>query len=306
MSLLLDATPAADFPDVYDNLLWRLIRRGTVERNTRTGKEVKALGPVAFKLDLSEGLLPVPGNRRVFPATAAAETAWYLMGTQDATFMLKHARVVWEKFVEPLWKDGLGEGIPTMDQGVKAAYGYRWRRHFKRDQLHLAIETLRRNPSDRRVWISAWDPAEDGLGAEGQLNVPCPVGFSLSILDGRLNSSYHLRSSDVFVGLPYDVMGHAILMDLLATELGFLGPGEMEFTLAHPHIYDVHWEMAHESFHHKKKPRVNLLNSGRTDPFFPWRVDDVVRSADIFVDLYKDEGRKAEWPEYCPKPEVVQ
>lgn len=290
---------ARAFPDVYEELLWRIIRHGTVEKNERTGKALKVYpwGPVSFVVDLSTGLLPVPGNRKVFPATAAAETAWYLMGTRRPAFMLHHARVVWEKFVEIL---------PDGEDVVKAAYGYRWRRHFGRDQLHLAIQALRQNPSDRRVWISAWDPSEDGLGAKGQLNVPCPVGFTLSIQDGRLNSAYLLRSSDVFVGLPYDVMGHAILMDLLAAELG-VGLGHMHFTLAHPHVYDVHWDMAYESFRQGKlKTQMPLLNRISHDVGLDWLVDGVVEDADTFVGAYKYQASQVEWPEYCPRPEVVQ
>ncbi len=186
--------------------------------------------------------------------------------------------------------------------GVKAAYGYRWRRHFHRDQLGLAIEALRRNPSDRRIWISAWDPAEDGLGALGQLNVPCPVGFTLSILDGKLYSAYMLRSSDVFVGLPYDVMGHAMLMDLIAAELR-IELGRMHFTLAHPHVYDVHWTMAEDGFRHGKvKSQVELARWSLTDieaGEAPWGFDG-------FVDIYRTLAAQVSWPEYHVKPEVVQ
>lgn len=299
MTALPTITPAVDFPDVYETLLWRILRHGHVERNERTGKEVRVYpgGPTSFTLDLSSGLLPVPGNRKVFPGTAAAETAWFLTGTRDAEFMLRHAKVVWEKFVEP---HPSGTGGPV----VKAAYGYRWRRHFKRDQLFLAIKALRDNPSDRRIWISAWDPSEDGLGARGQLNVPCPVGFTLSIQDGRLNSSYLLRSSDVFVGLPYDVMGHAMLMDVLAYELG-VQLGTMHFTLAHPHVYDVHWEMAGESLRGSKvKSVVRMTNRGHLMAL--WPVDLVEQDPDGFVETYRALAAKAEWPEFHCRPEVVQ
>lgn len=292
---LTEPTPARDFPDIYEELLWKLLKRGVVETNERTGKAVKVYpyGPMSFSLDLSSGLLPVPGNRKMFPGTAAAETAWYVSGLQDATLMMRHAKVVWEKFLEP-WPDG-GEG-----PFVRNAYGHRWRRHFGRDQLGLAIEALRKNPTDRRIWISAWDPSDDGLGMTGQLNVPCPVGFTFSILDGKLQSSYLLRSSDVFVGLPYDVMGHAMLMAMVATELN-VGLGHMHFTLAHPHIYDVHWAMAEESLMAKKvKSQVNLiLGSG-------WDTNYVRLHPEDFIKVYKQAGSLADWTDYHCRPEVVQ
>ena len=295
--------PAVFFPDIYEELLWKLLRRGVEERNERTGHTVRVLpfGPTSFSLDLSELMLPVAGNRKLFPATAAAEVAWMLMGTQDASFMLRHAKVVWEKFVEDSWPDMGPDGLPENPhlgpvKIVKAAYGYRWRKKFGRDQLRLAIEALKCNPSDRRIWISTWDPARDGLGALGQLNVPCPVGFTLSIVDGRLCSAYMLRSSDVFVGLPYDVMGHAMLMQAIAVELK-VDLGVMHFTLAHPHLYDSHFEFAEESLHHKQKHQVPMI-LGRT-------VDRIVEDPDGYVELYRTVGKTVKWPDFCPRPDVI-
>jgi thymidylate synthase len=292
---------SAGFRGIYEEILWKTLRRGHEERNERTGHTVRVypLGPVSFSIDLGEdNTLPVVGNRKTFPATAAAEVAWMLMGTRDASFMLKHARVVWEKFVEPLhdYADNSYPDHPIEFQGVKAAYGFRWRKHFGRDQLSLAVQALIRNPSDRRIWVSAWDPAEDGLGATGQLNVPCPVGFTLSIVDGRLCSALTLRSSDLFVGLPYDVMGHAMLMAVVAAtlkiELGF-----MHFTLAHPHLYDSHFEFAEESMLvHGRRAKVALV---RHD------LQVVEKDPEAFVALYKARGQDEPWPAYCPKPAVI-
>lgn len=218
------------FYDAYGAVLaW--VFTGEIEKNERTGVQVKVgRGGTSFRVDLSDGILPTVGYRKTFPKSAAAEIAWYLQGTQNADFIRKYAPL-WDKFVEQL---------PDCE-GVKAAYGYRWRNHFGRDQIRLAIEALRKDPSDRRCYISAWDPSEDGLGAVGQRNVPCPTSFTFSILHGELHSSLFLRSSDVFVGLPYDVMGHALLMDAVATELR-IKPGVMHVTLAHAHLYECHWK----------------------------------------------------------------
>lgn len=288
--------PARDFPSLYEELLWRLMRQGSEELNERTGKRVKVYpyGGASFTLDMSGHELPVVGRRRLYPATAAAETAWYLLGTQDPTFMMRHAKVVWEKFLEDNPDQDAGASASKI---IKAAYGYRWRKHFGRDQLQLAMDALDRNPSDRRVFISAWDPAEDGLGAQGQLNVPCPVGFTFSVLDGRLNSTYLLRSSDVFVGLPYDVMGHALLMAAVGETIG-VQLGFMTFTLAHPHIYDVHYAMADEFILQTPvKPKIMLPR---------WTVDQIVGHPDAYVEKVRKDGNAVPWPDFAPRPEVVQ
>jgi thymidylate synthase len=231
------------FSRVYRDLLEDLLShdgRATIERNGRTGVTVSVLQPRSFTLDLSDGLLPVPGNRKVYPKTAAAEVAWFLQGRKDVSFIRKYAPI-WDKFVED---DG---------QTVAGAYGYRWRNHFGRDQIMDAMKALSQDRSDRRIFISAWDPAEDGLGRPSK-NVPCPVGFTLSITGDRLNSTLLIRSSDVFVGLPYDVMGHALLMAAFVSSfnLGWaerdkITLGTLQVSLAHPHMYEKHWDMAAES-----------------------------------------------------------
>lgn len=310
------------FFDVYGAILAWVFQSEEVETNKRTGERIKVgVGGTSFRIDLSGGLLPTIGYRKTFPRSAAAEVAWFLQGKQEADFIRKYAPL-WDKFVEEIEFDDhedlfhVNKAIPPLRigftvnargeriyngkyvfDGVKAAYGYRWRTHFGRDQIGLSIEALRKDPSDRRVYVSAWDPAEDGLGASGQRNVPCPVGFTLSVQAGHLCSSMVLRSSDVFVGLPYDVMGHALLMDAIAQELR-IRPGIMQVTLAHPHLYEHHWDMTVEAL--------------RQEPVLPalqlpgWTVSQIVRAPDDYVTRYGDEAKQVAWPSYNPKPHVVE
>lgn len=312
------------FFDTYGAIMaW--VFAGETETNERTGVKVKVgRGGTSFRVDLADGLLPTIGFRKTFPKSAAAEIAWYLQGVQDATFIRKYAPL-WDKFVEDLPFDtetadprapvpeslrfdrvavqplGAAEPsyvrVPAYFEGVRSAYGYRWREHFGRDQIQLAIDTLRKDPTDRRTFVSAWDPAEDGLGAVGQRNVPCPTSFTFSILNGELHSSFFLRSSDVFVGLPYDVMGHALLMDAVAQELR-VRPGVMHVTLAHAHLYESHWQMTAEAL--SQEPVVPSLQLPG------WTVSQIVRDPDDYVVRIAEEAKQLTWPTYNPKPEVIE
>lgn len=286
------------FCEHYEELLQQLLR-SPAEANVRTGTRVRVLpGAASFTLDLSHRVLPTAGLRRVYPRVAAAETAWYVSGEQDVAWMRRHA-AIWDKFVEPIrvrtFEDDVFVGYDTFN-GVRAAYGYRWRRHFGRDQLRLAVDALRRDPSDRRVAVSAWDPSEDGLGAPDQLNVPCPAMFTLCVVGGRLNSTMLLRSSDVFVGLPYDVMGHALLMDALAVELG-LSVGRATFALAHAHLYECHWDMA--TIACTQVPTVPpMVLPG-------WSLSAIEDDRDAYVAAVAEASDRHAWPPYVPRPEVV-
>jgi thymidylate synthase len=287
-----------EFWYIYGSLLHRLLQ-SPIELNERTGVRVRVVpGAVSFGLDLGDRIMPTCGLRKTFPRVAAAEIAWYLSGEQDATWMSQHAPI-WDKFIEPLERMRINDlGQPFMESfpGVSSAYGYRWRHHFERDQIALAIQALQADPSNRRVMVSAWDPSEDGLGAPGQKNVPCPAMFTLHIVDNKLHSTMLLRSSDVFVGLPYDVLGHALLMDALANELG-VELGIAHFTLAHAHLYESHWEMAQTCL--AQAPVV-------PEQYMPgWTIRAIEQDRDAYVERIKAASKDFTWPTYAPRPEVI-
>ena len=270
--------------DIYPQIVQHILSKDFTETNVRTGAEIAMLPyPVGFPVDLRSRRLPLPGNRRVWPATAAAEVAWFLSGERDVTW-LRDKCPIWDKFTEA---DG---------KTVDAAYGYRWRVRFGRDQIQRAIDALIDDPTDRRVYISAWDPSLDGLGETGQRNVPCPVGFTLSIVDNHLNSALMIRSSDVFIGLPYDVMGHALLMDAIAESVAVRGLGWLHVTLAHPHIYSTHYEMAESS----------LGRIWAEKPEMPgWSVEEIGADPDGYVARVKMLAGDVRPHPIVLKPEVV-
>lgn len=288
MTMLPAGQPVKVFGAVYRPLIWELLNHGVQEVNIRTGSIIAAgLYPISFSLDLGDRRFPVPGVRKVFPATAAAEVGWFLTGSQFPDGM-GPAGHIWSKFKED-------------DGSVIGAYGHRWRYHFKRDQIGDAAEALRRDPTNRRIVVSAWDPGADGLTAVGQKNVPCPTHFSLSIVNNRLNMALFIRSSDVFVGLPYDVMGHAILMDAFARSINpSLRLGVLHVTLAHPHIYGQHFDMVRESL------KTDLSFDWNTMPL-PGLTLEMIESLGGrgLADMVRPNAQNVSWPPYCPSPEVV-
>ena len=254
------------FREAYHGLLCELKEAGE-EVNARTGVRIKRLdGAHSFKLDLRRCRLPMPGNRRLHPRVAAVEVAWEMLGTQDPAFVLQRAPKIWQDFVEE-------------DGKIECAYGHRWRSHFGRDQLWMALQALDKDPSNRQVYVSTWDPSADGLGAMDQpKNIPCIAGFSLTRTDDLLHLSVFIRSSDVFVGLPYDVMNYALKLDAFAASLE-CRPGTLHVTLAHPHIYEPHFEMLDESL-------ARVWETG--EPHMPrWSINQIESNPDGYVEIVR-------------------
>jgi thymidylate synthase len=202
------------------------------ETNKRTGSLVRiAEAPQQLTFDLSDGRIPVPDNRRYFPVIGMVEAEWMWSGTKDPALMMEHYPKIWGDFIEG------GE--------IKAAYGHRWRHEFGRDQIELAIEALKNDPTDRQVCLSAWHPGEDGLGAPNlPKNIPCPAFVHMYIAGGKLNMSVFIRSSDVFVGLPYDIMTYTVLLHKFRNAISDdLKAGVLSITTSHTHLYEKHVDL---------------------------------------------------------------
>lgn len=273
------------YEETYIDVLSKVDELGVLSVNKRTRHGVKTYpGGLSFSTNIRDGLLSVPNNRAYYPGSAAAEVAWQFMGTQDPSFILKHAPTLWEKFVE--------------NDKLETAYGYRWREHFGRDQIQLAVNELKNNHTNRQLYISAWDPAADGLGGPQPKNIPCPVGFAVSKVGNYLHGSVFIRSSDIVVGLPYDVMAYSLTLDAMAATVGCRA-GSLHVTLANAHYYTTHEHIV-------KKSLEDRTLHGTTNVSLPrWSIDKILAKPDEYVAAVKAYGRQGVTNTWNPRPEVV-
>ncbi len=273
------------FAEHYGQLVAKILsEEAEHDFNQRTKSSISFLPEgYSFWIDLSDNVLPTCGLRRTRPHIAAAETAWCFLGSTNVGWLNTHTRI-WDQFA-----DGNGD--------IMEAYGNRWRHAFGYDQIETAIERLKKDPSDRRIYISSWDPMFD-LKDTSQKTVPCPVGFTLSTYNNKLNSSLLIRSSDVFIGLPLDVMRHALVMKAIANSLQ-MQPGHMRVTLAHPHLYENQWKMAEEMLDQEIKIPILKMPS--------WNIGHIIEKPDEYVKTIRDAVFAAPgWPDYDPKVQVTK
>ncbi|PIR96704.1 MAG: hypothetical protein COT91_05260 [Candidatus Doudnabacteria bacterium CG10_big_fil_rev_8_21_14_0_10_41_10] len=220
------------FDEIYKNLLKEIMETGIQETNERTGHETSAVPGIHFTLDIERDGFPLLSLRRVPIKIFIAEQAWFLMGSRKPSDFLRDFTKIWDDFTNP-------------QDVVTVAYGYRWRKHFNRDQIKALVDLLTREPSSRHGVVVAWDPGSDGLGGVSKKNVPCPYTFTAGIIGGRLHLQNMVRSNDMILGFPHDVAGFALLQCLLAQKLG-VKPGVYSHTISNAHIYDTHYDAAKE------------------------------------------------------------
>ncbi len=222
----------AKFDQIYQDLLKDLLHNGVAEKNVRTGHEIKALPGKSFSVDLAKDGFPLLALRKIPMKVFISEQIWFISGARRPDDFLRDFTKIWDDFTNP-------------NDVLTVAYGYRWRRHFGRDQLGDLIKLLQKDPSSRHGVVVTWDPSSDGLGGTPRSNVPCPYTFTVNIIGGRLHLHNIVRSNDVILGLPHDVAGFALLMCMLA-QLLEVEPGVYTHSISNAHIYDIHYEGAEE------------------------------------------------------------
>lgn len=215
----------------YREILRDILEKGFSEKNARTGEVCHSLPGVTMRFDLADGF-PLLSLRRIPLKVFIAEQVWFLMGEKDISWLQNFTKI-WDDFAEDV--DGVQE--------IEAAYGYRWRHHFGRDQIGRLLNLLEKDPSSRHGVVMMWDPCDDGLGGKSKKNVPCPFTFTVQILGGRLHLHLVIRSNDMMLGNPHDTAGFALLAYILAEKLG-VDPGILTVSISNAHIYDIHREQA--------------------------------------------------------------
>ena len=105
------------------------------------------------------------------------------------------------------------------------------------DQIKQAIELIRKDPTSRRIIVSAWNVAD----IPHMALPPCHAFFQFYVSRGRLDMQLYQRSADVALGVPFNIASYALLLMLVAQECD-LTPGVFVHTLGDAHIYLNHIE----------------------------------------------------------------
>jgi thymidylate synthase len=217
------------FDKIYIQLIKDVLDNGVEDYNERSGFHCKAIFGAHFKIDLAQGF-PLLSLRKLPLKIFVAEQVWFVKGDNNPDWLRPFTKI-WDDFIE--------------EDGTVTSYGYRWRKHFGRDQLGELIKHLKEKPGSRQAVVITWDPVSDGLTAKPRKNVPCLFSFVVNIMGGKVCMHNIVRSEDLFLGMPHDVPGFAFLQMMIAQELG-LPVGTYAHTITNAHFYSDQYEAAKE------------------------------------------------------------
>lgn len=131
---------------------------------------------------------------------ALGELAWYLSGSNRVKDIAQYAKK---------WEEISDDGVTN-----NSAYGARisWLLGF--DQWAYVKQMLIEHPDTRQAIIhiktASNEPTKD---------VPCTVYLQFLLRDGKLNLSVHMRSNDIWMGVPYDMFSFCFLQVKMAMEI---------------------------------------------------------------------------------------
>jgi thymidylate synthase len=201
---------------------------------------------------MSEGF-PLLTTRAVPYRGVLGELAAFIEGTSSLSRFKELGCNYW---------DGNAEAWAPGQDTVGRIYGVQWRdwRNGDRsiDQLKRLVEGLISRPYDRRHILTAWNPGE----LEEMCLPPCHIfaQFYRSSVSSRLDCTVYMRSVDLCLGLPADLVLYAMLLTLIAEETK-LHPGMLIFMLGDAHIYENHldsWKIQRSREPHSDLPKAHF------------------------------------------------
>lgn len=250
----------------YLRLLDTIIENGSV-KGDRTGTGTKSVFGTKLQFDLSKSF-PILTTKKVFWKGVVEELLWFIRGETDSKKLEAKGVKIWVGNTSRDFLDKKGLDYPEGEIGP--GYGFQWRywggdynawvggeehksyygkecikmaRLFDSnvgiDQLAKVVETIRKNPNDRRIIVSAWNVAE----IDKMALPPCHLLYQFDVTDGKLNCQWYQRSVDTFLGLPFNISSYALLTCLLA-KITNLQPGTLTFSGGDTHLYLNHIEQA--------------------------------------------------------------
>lgn len=255
--------------DFYQTLCADILGCGKRVR-IRNGTDCIRLQGASYHLEPELGF-PLLTTKHVSWAHQVVEALWLLSGDLDLSILHRHGIHYWDKWMLPN-----GE--------IPSAYGHHWR-HFPRpdgghfDQVRHVLEAAVKDPTSRRLLVTAWEP----LHASRAALPPCHVMFHLVLDETSLGFHLHQRSCDVAVGLPYNVACYALLHRIFARIIG-KEVGTFSHSIVDAHIYAGN---AEGKYNHL--PGIHEQMSRLPYPQPTLTIDPCLKTLDDFLRLTKPD-----------------
>lgn len=238
----------------YLRTLEKIIYRGQSVPNRTKFNTFKISGcMLSYPISKSRGdsyRIPIFTTKKIFYKGAICEMLWMLQGKTDISDLHKNDVHIWDANSTREYLDHIGlYDYPVGSLGP--IYGHQWTNWGAEwtpsgsngigiNQVINVINSLKNFPEDRRHVISGWNPSDISKMAVP----PCHMTYVFDVTDVGLpnkilNCFIFIRSNDMFLGHPFNVIGGSLLLILLSKIVN-MEPGTLTTFIANAHIYENH------------------------------------------------------------------
>lgn len=235
----------------YLSLLKITLENGE-RKETRNGIVYSNFGRM-IHFDNIYNKFPLITTKKMFFRGIVEELLWFLRGSTNANELKEKNIHIWDGNSSREYLDSIGL-INYTDGELGPVYGWQWRNFGKdynlskesdiececeingKDQIKYVIEELLKKNS-RRAVLSAWNPVD----LEKMALPPCHILYIFNNTKSGLCCHMTLRSSDLFLGLPFNIASTALLTHIIAHIL-HINVSEICLSICDAHIYEEHLE----------------------------------------------------------------
>jgi thymidylate synthase len=256
----------------YLDLLQDILDNGAT-KGDRTGTGTLSVFGRQYRHRLADGF-PLLTTKKLHLKSIINELIWFLSGATNTRWLKENGVSIWDEWATPE-----GELGPI--------YGAQWTAWPTRDgghinQIDYVIDCLRNNPDSRRILFHGWNveflpderlSPQDNVRAGRMALPPCHLLYQFYVADGVLSAQLMIRSSDSFLGLPYNTASLAVLTMMLAQQCD-LEPGEIIICTGDSHIYSNHLEQVREQLGREPRDLPQLKILRRPDSIYDYRFED--------------------------------
>ncbi|MEI7765409.1 MAG: thymidylate synthase [bacterium] len=269
----------------YLDIVKKVLEKGE-KVATRQGTPAYTIAGAIFEHDMSLGF-PLLTTKKVPFRLIATELEFFINGITDKKWLQDKNNHIWDEWAKPqnapYGHDEASKKRMLEERELGPIYGFQWR-HFNApydnyqtdyngkgiDQLKKVIETLKTNPRDRRMIVSAWNP----LQFDEMALPPCHYSFQITTIGDKLNLLWNQRSVDTMLGLPFNIASYALLLHLIAKESGYK-EGKLVGFLADVHLFENHVDGAKEQLSRDPiKYPLPKINTENWKSIFDWHAED--------------------------------
>lgn len=228
----------------YLDLLQYILDNGN-KKEDRTGIGTLSIFGGQLRFSLEDNKIPILTTKKIFIRGCIEELLFFIRGETNSKKLEDKGINIWKGNTS---KEFLKKrGLDYEEGEMGPMYGNQWR-SFSHDpqikgidQLKNVIQTIRTDPNSRRLLITAYNPLVLHLG----VLEPCHTFYQFYVNDNKLSCQFYMRSSDCFLGLPFNILSYAILTHIVAKTVGMTAK-EIIFVGGDIHCYLNHLDQAKE------------------------------------------------------------